>query len=445
MKNHFNDIAIAIEAIIANKIKSILTALGIIFGVAAVISMLAIGNGAQQEILEQMKMVGVNNIIIMPVVETQEQKVEETNGKDKKFSPGLTTKDLNTIITQIPVVNKISPQITKDTYVIQSGIRRSAKLHGVLPEFFELFNIQLLRGTMFSKNHLQKGLPVCIVSEDIAIRFFSSLDIINKKIKCGTEWLNIIGVAEKRSVGESTGKLGLSSGQDVIYVPVQSMLLRFENRAAISVSDIKKETRGRHRRGNNNEETEPTVQGNYHQLDKIIVQVEETEQLTLVSEIIKRILIRRHFEVEDFEVIVPELLLKQQQRTKDIFNFVLGAIAGISLLVGGIGIMNIMLASVLERIKEIGTRKALGATKKNIEIQFIAESTIISISGGIIGIILGFVFSALVSRFADILTIVSAGSIVIAFTISVGIGIIFGYMPAKKAAKQDPVISLRSD
>lgn len=437
VKKYLNDINIAIEAIIANKVKSILTALGIIFGVAAVISMLAIGNGAQQEILEQMKMVGVNNIIILPVVESEEEKVDEADDKENKYSPGLTMKDLEAINQEIPVLNKISPQITKDTYVIQSGIRRSAKLHGVDPEFFELFNINLLSGKMFTDYQLTNGLPVCIVSEDIAIRFFSSIDIVNKKIKCGKEWLTIVGVAEKRSVGESTGKLGLSSGQDVIYTPVQSMLLRFENRATITKKDLGQ--------ASSDDETSTSIQGSYHQLDKIIVQVQETEQLSKTADIVTRILLRKHLDIHDFEVIIPELLLKQQQRTKDIFNFVLGAIAGISLLVGGIGIMNIMLASVLERIKEIGTRKALGATRKNIEVQFIAESTIISITGGFIGIILGFIFSILVSRFADILTIISPGSIIIAFGISVSVGIIFGYMPAKKAALQDPVISLRSE
>ena len=439
MKKYWNDINIAIEAIIANKVKSILTALGIIFGVAAVISMLAIGNGAQQEILEQMKMVGVNNIIILPVVESQEKKADDFSEKENKFSPGLTIKDMEAINKELTVINKISPQITKDTYVIQSGIRRSAKLHGVMPEFFELFNINLLSGKMFTDYQLTNGLPVCIVSEDIAMRFFSSIDIVNKKIKCGKVWLTIVGVAEKRSVGESTGKLGLSSGQDVIYTPVHSMLLRFENRAAITKKDLTAQ--------NNGEEgsTSSTVQDSYHQLDKIIVQVDETEQLSKTADIITRLLLRKHLDIKDFEVIIPELLLKQQQRTKDIFNFVLGAIAGISLLVGGIGIMNIMLASVLERIKEIGTRKALGATRKNIEVQFIAESTIISITGGLIGIILGFIFSLLVTHFADILTIISPGSIVIAFGISVSVGIIFGYMPAKKAALQDPVVSLRSE
>jgi putative ABC transport system permease protein len=436
MERYINDIAIALEAILANKVKSILTALGIIFGVSAVISMLAIGNGAQQEILEQMKMVGVNNIIIQPVIETQELEAEEAIKPSNKYSPGLSMNDLAAIQNVVPAIQTISPQITKDTYVVQTGIRRSAKLHGVAPSFFDLFNIQLLSGKMFTPYQMEHGLPVCIVSEDLAARFFSSIAIEGKRIKCGKVWFTIVGVAEKRSVGESTGKLGLSSGQDVIYIPVQTMLMRVENRALITAYDLQQ---------SKDDENQSSVKKNSNQLDKIIVQVKETTQLQPATRVIHRILERRHLGVIDYEIIVPELLLKQQQRTKDIFNIVLGAIAGISLLVGGIGIMNIMLASVLERIKEIGTRMALGATRKDIVIQFIAESTIISISGGLIGILLGFVMSTLVTRFADILTVISPGSVLVAFGISVSVGIIFGYMPAKRAAEQDPVVSLRSE
>lgn len=438
MERYFHDIAIALEAILANKVKSVLTALGIIFGVAAVISMLAIGNGAQQEILEQMKMVGVNNIIVQPVVESQEGDADKNLEPSKKYSPGLTMLDLEGIKQVLPVINKVSPQITKDTYVIQSGIRRSAKLHGVESAFFDLFNIGILNGDMFSDYQTLHGLPVCIISEDLAMRFFSSLEVTGKMIKCGKVWLRIIGVAEKRSVGESTGKLGLSSGQDVIYVPVQTMLMRFENRSLITKQDLVSDEDDEELNNTNGKK-------NYHQLDKIIIQVKETEQLTPATNIIQRLLFRRHQEIEDFEIIIPELLLKQQQRTKDIFNWVLGAIAGISLLVGGIGIMNIMLASVLERIKEIGTRMALGATKKDIVVQFIAESTIISITGGLVGIVLGFILSIMVTRIAGILTIVSPGSVIVAFGISVSVGIIFGFMPARRAAQQDPVVSLRSE
>jgi putative ABC transport system permease protein len=442
MQRYLHDVSIAMEAILANKVKSMLTALGIIFGVAAVISMLAIGNGAQQEILEQMKMVGVNNIIIQPVVETEQQKVEDSELQKEKYSPGLTMLDMQSVIDALPNIQRISPQITKETFVVQSGIRRSARLYGVSPSFFQLFNIQLVNGAMFSPYQEEHGLPVCIISEDMAMRFFSSIEVAGKRIKCSGQWFDVIGVAEKRMVGESTGKLGLSGGRDVVYIPVNTMLLRIENRALVT-SELLRRTNSKD--DDDNESKEALENRGMHQLDKIIVQVKETEQLESTADILERMFFRRHQKVIDYEIIVPELLLKQQQKTKDIFNIVLGAIAGISLLVGGIGIMNIMLASVLERVKEIGTRMALGATKKDIVVQFIAESTIISISGGLIGIFLGFVLSALVTRFADILTIVSSGSVFVAFGISSGVGILFGYMPAKKAAKQDPVVSLRSE
>ncbi len=189
--------------------------------------------------------------------------------------------------------------------------------------------------------------------------------------------------------------------------------------------------------------SESSANSNYHQLDRITVQVHETEQLTSSQEVITRMLNRRHQQVPDFEVTVPELLLKQQQRTKDIFNIVLGAIAGISLLVGGIGIMNIMFASVMERTKEIGTRLAIGAKKADVIAQFLSEAILISVAGGMIGVIIGVVLSFLIKSFFDITTIISFSSIIISFGVSAAVGVIFGYSPAKRAAERDPIESLR--
>jgi putative ABC transport system permease protein len=182
---------------------------------------------------------------------------------------------------------------------------------------------------------------------------------------------------------------------------------------------------------------------NLNQLDKIIVQVSDSKYLNATAEVLKKMLKRRHQQVDDFQVSVPELLLKQEQRTTDIFNIVLGVIAGISLVVGGIGIMNIMLASVMERTKEIGIRRASGATKKDVVFQFLSEAIIISVSGGVIGILLGVIFAVVIQRVTDILTIVKPLSIVVSFGVSAFIGILFGYMPAKRASDQDPVESLR--
>jgi putative ABC transport system permease protein len=184
---------------------------------------------------------------------------------------------------------------------------------------------------------------------------------------------------------------------------------------------------------------------NFHQLDRIVVQVDDSKNLSATTRLLNQMLKRRHQQVEDFEITVPELLLKQEQRTKDIFNIVLGAIAGISLLVGGIGIMNIMLASVMERIREIGVRRSIGATRRDIIFQFLAEATLISVSGGVIGILLGVIMARIITETTDILTIVSIWSIVISFGVSATVGIVFGYLPARKAADQDPVTSLRHD
>jgi len=185
------------------------------------------------------------------------------------------------------------------------------------------------------------------------------------------------------------------------------------------------------------------TQRNYHQLDRIIVQVKDSKELSPSTELLSRMILRRHQNIKDFEINVPELLLKQEQKTKDVFNIVLGAIASISLLVGGIGIMNIMFASVMERIKEIGTRLAIGARKKDIVVQFLSEAVLISVIGGLIGVILGILGAKLITYFSGILTIISPFSVIIAFVVSASVGIIFGYSPAKRASEKDPIESLR--
>src|SRR5215212_8506002 len=196
------NLLIAISAVIANKIRSLLTALGIIFGVAAVIAMLAIGNGAQKELLDQIKLVGVNNIVVKPIIEQKEEKVEDTSGKKdkKKFSPGLTIRDVASIREVLSGINLISPEIFLDTYVIRNGYRRSAKLVGVEPEYFSIYNFEMLDGQMFNEDHERLGSPVCIVGYAIKTRFFPVENPIGKNIKVGSQWLTIIGVLKEREV-----------------------------------------------------------------------------------------------------------------------------------------------------------------------------------------------------------------------------------------------------
>ena len=440
---------IALEAVFANRVRSILTALGIIFGVAAVIAMLAIGNGAQEEIMEQIKLVGVNNIVITPIIEQKEENLaEESAASEKnKFSPGLTLKDAQTIREIIPNIEKISPEIVLETHIIKNGIRRSAKLVGVEPNYFSLTNFNLAVGKMFNETQLINGDPVCIIGKTIETKFFPTENPIGKRIKVGNIWLEVIGVLEERLIsGSSISKLGIRDYNMDVYTPIQTVLIRYKNRALIT-RNMLLSTQRRSRGmvviigGSSGDEDQPAT--NYHQIDRLVVQVNKTEMLNPIAEILSRILERRHFRVIDYQITIPELLLKQQQRTNQIFNFVLGAIAGISLLVGGIGIMNIMLASVLERIKEIGLRMALGAKKQDIISQFVFEAVMISVSGGLIGVILGISFAILVSHFADIPTIITFSSIILSFGVAATVGLIFGIAPARRAASQDPIASLR--
>ena len=439
----FANLYIAIDAVISNKVRSLLTALGIIFGVAAVIAMLAIGNGAQQEILEQIKLVGVNNIVVKPVVEQEDEQVEEGTEDEeqekKQFSPGLTIRDVNSIKETIPALTRVSPEIILETNVVRTGFRRSAKLVGVEPAYFEIFNFELEQGRMFSETQGTIGAPVCIIGHDIQTRFFPTENPIGKNIKVGPHWLTIVGVMKERYVSDnSINKLGIRNFNMDIYTPLHTMLVRYKNRDMITARSLRRANRGSGQAAEGSAESR-----NYHQLDRLVIQVDETSSLQPSAEVLSRLLRRKHFDVVDFEIEIPELLLKQQQRTNDIFNYVLGAIAGISLLVGGIGIMNIMLASVLERIKEIGLRLSIGAKKSDVTQQFLFEAMMISVSGGIIGVILGISMALIVSEFAGIPTLISFGSIVLSFGVAATVGLIFGIAPARKAASQDPITSLR--
>jgi len=448
-KRYSYNVLIAVEAIFANKVKSLLTALGIIFGVAAVISMLAIGNGAEQEILDQIKMVGVNNIIITPILQADQASANDTkttaasegnqlNGSKKKFSKGLTMLDAEAIKQIIPSVQDVCPIITFNYNAILNDISSPIKLDGTDNTYFDLFDIKLESGTLFHQSHLNEGRPVCIIGNNVKNVFFNQEEPVGKYIKCGQIWLLVIGVIERRNfAGNSSGTMAISSTDNSIIIPAKTMLLRYRNRGLIRSDEVKQASLA----SNSNTPAVRTLDNN--QLDKIIVRVKETSQLTATAKIAGNMLIRKHNKIQDFDISIPELLLKQQQKTKNIFNIVLGAIAGISLIVGGIGIMNIMLASVMERIREIGTRQAIGASRKDIVFQFLSESTLISVAGGILGIILGVALSKIIQTMFDIKTIISIFSIFVSFGVSVFIGIIFGYLPAKRAAEKDPVESLR--
>jgi len=438
----------AIEAVGHNTLRASLTSLGILFGVASVIAMLAIGKGAEQEILEQMKLLGSNNVIITPLIEQKEEKAKDDGTKEpKKFSPGLTTLDARSILDIVPNVRTTSGEVVLQTLVTREGRRRSGKVVGVDTTYFDLLNLNVAEGKRFAPMQVADGLPVAIIGHGVKTRFFTTEEPIGKPLKVGNVWLTVVGVLEDRKLSDQTSqKLGIRDANMDVYVPLSTMLLRYRNRAQVTERDVQQASREFNDDPNAtaNEDAEQRAERtNYHQLDRVIVRVDDASKVTGVAEVLRRMLTRRHNQVVDFEISVPELLLKQEQNTKRLFNVVLAAIAAISLIVGGIGIMNIMLASILERIREIGVRRAVGASQKDILAQFLSEAVLISLAGGVAGILVGGGLSLGIERIAKINTIVSFFSVFIAFGVSITVGVVFGFVPAWRAAKQDPVVCLR--
>jgi len=438
----------AIEAVRHNKLRASLTSLGILFGVASVIAMLAIGKGAEREILEQMRLLGSNNVMVTPLVEQHEGPADDQPEKKvTKFSPGLTYADAQAIARVVPGVEVTSAEIVLNTSLTREGRRRSGKVVGVDTTYFRLTNLALAAGTGFTPLQVERGLPVAVIGDGVRTRFFTTEDPIGRPLKVGETWVAVVGVLQDRRVTQQTAqRLGIRDANMDVYVPVRTMLVRFRNRAQITQRDI--EQAAREVTVTSSDDAQESDQQreertNRNQLDRIIVRVTESRFVSPVADVLQRMLARRHNTVIDFEITVPELLLRQEQRTKTIFNIVLGAIASISLVVGGIGIMNIMLASVLERIREIGVRRAMGATQRDILFQFLSEAVLISVAGGVAGILVGTGLSLAIQRFAGITTIVSSVSVLVAFGVSFTVGIAFGIVPAYRAARQDPVVCLR--
>lgn len=428
-----------LEALGTNRFRAFLTSLGIIFGVAAVIAMLAIGAGAEKEILEQIKLVGSNNLIVKALPPDPNKKPQEKDGKEqKKFSPGLTLLDAENILTTFPEVKFVSPEIEIKTAFQREGIRKSGRLIGVNNHFFDVAGVRINEGKIFTDYQLKHAESVCIIGRQIKARFFARVDPIGQQIKCGNVWLTVIGVLEPGQLNEKTvEKLSIRDFNEDVYAPISTILLRFNNRGLITPTSMKRPM------WEDEEDAKKKVPENYHQLDRLVVNISESKHIPHAVEVIGKILHRRHNEVPDYEMVVPELLLKQEQKTRQLFNVVLGVIASISLLVGGIGIMNIMLASVMERIKEIGLRLAIGAHKSDIVSQFISEAVAISFSGGILGILLGLSICYGVEIFAGIQTVITPFSVILSFGVAISVGLVFGIFPARKAAHANPIESLR--
>ncbi len=425
---------IGMTGILMHRFRSVLTALGIIFGVAAVIAMLSIGEGARLEALEQIRLMGINNVIIKTKALT-EHAVEKAQAN---FSPGLTALDGEAIMQVCPGIENVVPHWEKTTTAQHDAEQEEVKVIGTVPDFLTCYGYRLSGGRFFDQSELAAQANVCVIGDDVKDRLFHFDQPIGQSVKIDDQWFSVIGVMSRQlEPSKKVENLETRNLNIDVYIPLttaQYKMVRYKEGEGASFrffgGGVSVSTRGKTPR--------PKME-----LDQLTVKVASEENIGELSEVIKRILARRHFGVQDYEVVVPEELVRQSQKTQQIFNVVMGAIAGISLLVGGIGIMNIMLASILERTKEIGIRRAVGATRADVLGQFLFEALFISIVGGIIGIVVGWLLTSGITFYAGWRTVVSLPAIILAFTVSAGVGVLFGYYPAKKAASQHPIESLR--
>ena len=405
------NIRLAISGLADHKFRSFLTMLGIIFGVASVITMLSIGEGAKREAIAKYQDLGVNNIII------REKKLSDTELEEvrAKFSPGLSGQDAAVIKEIVPGIVNIASQAETNTDVKYTDKSTKSTIIGITPGYLEMMNYKMKQGDFINSNHQNGRLKVCIIGAGVSGTLFKNEDPIGKQVKIEDQWLEVIGVLESKTLfTETVGELAARDLNTDVYVPLSTFSNRF-----IRENELTSE------------------------IQQITAQVDNSERLLEASKLIDEILKRHHFNNDDYTIVIPYELLKQEEKERQIYNFLLGAIAAISLLVGGIGIMNIMLATVMERTREIGIRRAIGARKSDIMSQFVSEAVAISITGGIIGVLLGVTLSLIVSVFTDVSTYIRLYSIVIAFAFSVIVGVSFGYLPAKNAANLKPVDSIR--
>ncbi len=407
------ELKMGLDSLTAHKLRSLLTMLGMIFGVGAVISMLSIGAGARQEALSFIELLGVNNII----VEAREASSWEELQKVRKTSPGLTFKDVRAVRDNLPQVEAVSPRKRfKPNKIFPAASQDLPTVFGVLPEFMEIASLRLVAGRFFDAEEQDSGAPVAVLGDSARRVLLGYGDAVGRYVKVNDVWLRVIGVLASQATYQTEVEgVQMEDRNHLIYVPLNTCLRRLENDQSYQKDEI----------------------------DGMYLKVGDVAQSAETAEGVRAILNATHKAAGDFSVIVPAGLLEEQRRTQLIFNFVMVAIAGISLLVGGIGIMNIMLATVLERTREIGIRRAIGARQRDIVRQFLMEATLISIVGGLLGIMFGFSLSRLIAWTAGWSTIVSPTSILLAFTVSVAVGLIFGLYPARKAALLDPIEAIR--
>jgi len=405
-----------------HRLRSLLTALGIVFGVASVIAMLAIGEGASFEAQEQIRQLGSQNVIVESVLPTDSANDEADQSRGIEY--GLKYRDLRQIQNTIPEVRLTVPAKKQQSSVWHGAWNVECEIMGTVPEFFDTRGLKLRRGRLFSPLEMEDRRNVAVIDEGTARKLFPLEDPIGSSLRVGADYFRVVGILEQVG-GGNAGKEGEQNADlGRLLVPLSAFLERFGEinvkRRVGSVTTEKVE------------------------IHEFTAMVRDVEKVVPTANAIRRVLAMNREEGE-YRITVPVELLKQAEKTRRIFNTVLGSIAAISLLVGGIGIMNIMLATVTERTREIGIRRALGARQGDIVFQFLVETVLLSGAGGVLGVALGLIVPAVVGHFTGMQTLIQLWAPTLAFSISLAVGILFGIYPAMRAARMNPVEALRHE
>ena len=406
------DITQALANLHAQKTRTLLTALGIVFGVGSVIGMLAIGSGAKEESLRFIEQLGVRNVLVDSRPTASREFMQR-----RKSSPGLSERDERILRTNIDSIELLSARRTMHpAQVLPKPARDIPELYGVNSTYGAIHSLRLAEGKFFTPADDDASATVCVLGESAKVNLLGYAPATGKFIKVNETWLEVVGVlSEQLMAGASSSGGGMQDINNIVYIPLNTFQYRFWDTSASQKDD----------------------------LDGIEIRLRPDVDSVEVAKVVTAVLNQTHHEVQDYSVTIPAALLAQQKRTQTIFTYVMVAIAAISLLVGGIGIMNIVLATVMERTREIGIRRSVGARRFDIVRQFLTESVLISMGGGLLGIGFGFFLAWLIARTAEWKTIVTTASVVIAFGVSVFVGMVFGIYPAVKASRINPIDALR--
>ncbi|MBL8228307.1 MAG: ABC transporter permease [Bryobacterales bacterium] len=407
------EIYMGLSSLLVHKLRSLLTMLGMIFGVGAVVAMLAITAGVEKEMISYIDLLGVNNIII----EAKEAVDRNELQARRQISPGLTFRDFRAISENVQGLDALTPRKRfKPSKVLPKTAQEPPLLIGVESNYLQINSLKVVEGRFFNDEDNAKSAPVCVLGESAKVNLLGYDNAVGKYVKVNEIWLQVVGVLAQQATADSEVEgLEVVNRNNLVIAPLNTVMRRFEDNNSYLKDEI----------------------------DGIYIKVKSDTDSVETANVVSAILAATHKDAGDFTVTVPAGLLEQRRRTQQIFSIVMICIAGISLLVGGIGIMNIMLATVLERTREIGIRRAIGARQADIVRQFLTEAVMISILGGLIGIAFGFTLSRVIATAAGWSTVVTTGSIAVAFGVSVGIGLLFGIYPAVQAAKLDPIEAIR--